>query len=283
MTEAVFGLSGEQLAALPSIYKENLLQGKTAVISGGSGGIGKSIAWLYSRLGAKVVLLGRDAAKLRQVKADIESAGGLVAVFNVNIKDPDAVRAVQQEIIAQQGGFDILVNCAGGQFPRPAIDISDNGWRAVVDTNLSGTWFMMQTAARYWRDQKRAGIIINIVTVVDRGMVDMAHSCAARAGVIHLSKTVAIEWAQYNIRTNCIAPGVIASEGMAVYTDAARAPFPDSNPMKRFGSPWEIAQAAVYYGSDASAFITGDTMTVDGGGRLWGDLWPHGKPDYFRV
>ena len=146
---------------------------------------------------------------------------------------------------------------------------------------INGTWFMMQAAAQRWRDAKKPGNIINIVTVIDRGMPDIAHTCAARAGVIYASKTVAVEWAQYGIRGNCIAPGIIASEGMKVYPQEAVNEFPRSNPMQRFGSAWDIAQACAYLGSDASQFMTGEVMTLDGGGRLWGELWPYSKPEYF--
>ena len=141
---------------------------------------------------------------------------------------------------------------------------------------------MMQHAARQWRDRKQQGSIVNIVAVVPRGMNGGAHTCAARAGVIHLSKTVAVEWAEYNIRVNCVAPGVIFSEGMLAYSPEALSEFDKSNPMKRFGTPWDIAQACVYLGGPSGSFITGEVLTLDGGGQLWGDLWMQGRPDYFR-
>jgi len=123
--------------------------------------------------------------------------------------------------------------------------------------------------------------VVNVVTVVDRGMPGVAHTCAARAGVIALSRTVAVEWAPLRIRVNCVAPGVIATEGMAVYPEAARAAFPRSNPMLRAGEPRDVAEAIVYLAAPSAAFITGETVVVDGGGRLWGELWTNGKPDYF--
>jgi citronellol/citronellal dehydrogenase len=282
MTAHPFGLSDSELHTLPCAYRDDLLAGITVVVSGGASGIGKATAWLCGRLGAEVVLVSRDAAKLDAARAAMAAAGLRVVAYPLNIRDPDQVRDTLATITAEVGNFTVLINSAGGQFPKPALDITDNGWRAVVDTNLNGTWYMMQAAARLWRDRGRGGAIVNLVAVVDRGMVDMAHSCAARAGVIHLSKTLAVEWAPLGIRVNCVAPGVIASEGMTVYSDTARAAFPGSNPMMRFGSPWEVAQAVVYLASPAAAFITGDTLTIDGGGRLWGELWPHAKPDYFK-
>jgi citronellol/citronellal dehydrogenase len=176
----------------------------------------------------------------------------------------------------------VLVNSAGGQFPQPAIDYSPKGWRAVIDTNLNGTWWMMQAAARTWRDTGKGGAIVNVVTVINRGMPGVAHTCAARAGVIYLSKTLAVEWAPLNVRINCVAPGVIATEGQGVYDPEVRAAFPKANPMRRWGSPWEIAEANIFLASDAARFVTGEVLTVDGGGSLWGELWTAGKPDYFN-
>lgn len=280
---AEFGLDVQALARLQSVYRPDLLAGKRLLVSGGSSGIGKAIAWLCGRLGAEVILLARDPHKLDAAVAELRGAGISAHACSLSIRDPEQVRRALQTLVATHGAFDGLVNSAGGQFPKPALGISDNGWRAVIDTNLNGTWYMMQAAAHLWQQQQRPGALVNIVAVAEHGMVDMAHSAAARAGVIALSKTVAVEWAPLQIRVNCVAPGVIASEGMRVYTEAARKAFPASNPMQRFGSPWEVAQAAVYLLSDAAGFITGDTMTVDGGGRLWGELWPYAKPDYFKV
>jgi citronellol/citronellal dehydrogenase len=140
----------------------------------------------------------------------------------------------------------------------------------------------MQAAARAWRDAGRGGTIVNIVAVVERGMPGVAHTCAARAGIIHLTRTVAVEWAPLRIRVNCVAPGAIETEGMAVYPPEARAAFPRSNPMLRMGDPWDVAEACVYLAGPSGQFVTGETLTVDGGGRLWGELWTAGKPAYFE-
>jgi citronellol/citronellal dehydrogenase len=140
---------------------------------------------------------------------------------------------------------------------------------------------MMQAAARGWRDAGRPGAIVNIVLTVDRGMPGVAHSTAARAGVIGLSKTVAVEWAEHGIRVNCIAPGPILTEGMRVYPPETFARIPRMNPMMRFGDPWDIADAAVYLSTPASKFVTGETLTVDGGATLGGEFWLIEKPEHF--
>lgn len=276
-----FGLTHEQLWEQKLIYAEDLFAQQRVLISGGSGGIGKAVAWFFARLGATVILTGRDEAKLETTADALRSKKLSVETFCFDIRDPDAVEAAMTSVFSN-GGLQLLVNNAGGQFPKPAMDITANGWKAVVDTNLNGTWFMMQAAARHWSASSSAGRIINIVTVVDNGMPNMAHTCAARAGVVHASKTVAVEWAPHQIQVNCIAPGVIDSEGMKAYSDQARAAFDLANPMKEYGSVWDIAQACGYLASDASRFITGEVLTVDGGGRFWGELWTDHKPEYFK-
>jgi len=140
---------------------------------------------------------------------------------------------------------------------------------------------MMQAAARNWRDRGIPGSIVNIVTVVWRGMPGVAHTCAARAGVIYLSKTLAIEWAPLDIRVNCVAPGAIATEGMDVYSDEARRDMPRSNLMQRFGEATDIADAVTYLIGPSGGFMTGEVVVVDGGNQVWGDQWTIPRPDYF--
>jgi citronellol/citronellal dehydrogenase len=141
---------------------------------------------------------------------------------------------------------------------------------------------MMQAAAKRWRDAGQGGSIVNIVVVTTHGLYGVAHSVAARAGVIGLSRSVAVEWAPYKIRVNCIAPGSIKTEGWKVYDPKVRAGYSRTNPMMRAGSAWDIAEAAIYLGGPSGGFITGEMLTVDGGGQLWGETWTTGKPDYFR-
>jgi citronellol/citronellal dehydrogenase len=265
-------------ATRPTVYRDDLFAGKTALVTGGGSGIGQAIAFLFGRLGARVVICGRKAEKLEAAAKAMREAGIAVEAIPCNIRASEEVTALFDQI----GAPDILVNNAGGQFPQPAIDFSAKGWNAVIDTNLNGTWHMMQAAARAWRDAGRGGTIVNIVAVVERGMPGVAHTCAARAGIIHLTRTVAVEWAPLRIRVNCVAPGAIETEGMAVYPPEARAAFPRSNPMLRMGDPWDVAEACVYLAGPSGQFVTGETLTVDGGGRLWGELWTAGKPAYFE-
>jgi citronellol/citronellal dehydrogenase len=281
VTARRFGFSPEELWAHPTVFRDDLLAGRVVVVSGAGSGLGRATALLCARLGARVAIAGRSAEKLETVAAFAAAHGRRMLAVPTNIRDPDQVARLFEQAWSALGPIDVVVNSAGGQFPQPAIDYSVKGWNAVIDTNLNGTWYMMQTAARRWRDARRGGAIVNVVTVIDRGMPGVAHTCAARAGVIYLSKTVAVEWAPLGIRVNCVAPGAIETEGMAVYPPEAFATFHRSNPMKRFGDAIDIAEACVYLAAPAGKFVTGEVLTVDGGGRLWGDFFAAGKPAYF--
>ncbi len=279
-----WGTSNEELATRPLAFRADLLAGQTFLISGGGSGIGRAIAYACVRLGADVMICGRRAEKLE------ETARGIrlhlkrdIGTMPMSIRDPDAVASLIEATYARFGRLDTLVNNAGGQYPQAAIDFSVKGWLAVIDTNLNGTWYMMQSAARRWQAEGRPGNIVNIVAMVWRGMPQVAHTCAARAGVIYLSKTVSTEWAPLKIRVNCVAPGSIDSEGLNVYERADAELFKYSNPLHELGDVLDIAQAVVYLSAPTAKFITGEVLVVDGGNNQFGDVWPAGMPDYYKV
>jgi citronellol/citronellal dehydrogenase len=279
---AKLGLTDAELAVHPTAFAGDAFKDQVVVVSGGAGGIGRAIAWLFARLGAHVALVGRDQGKLDALVAQFSGRGLKASAHATDIREPEAVNALFDGIWDAQGRIDSLVNSAGGQFPQAAIDFSVKGWNAVINTNLNGTWYMMQAAAQRWRDHKHPGSIVNIVVVTTHGLYGIAHTIAARSGVIGLSRAVAVEWAPLNIRVNCVAPGAIETEGWKVYSPEARAAYPHSNPMMRTGSPWDVAEASVFLAGSSAKFITGETLTVDGGGQLWGETWTTGKPAYFR-
>jgi citronellol/citronellal dehydrogenase len=275
------GLTDDELSVQRTVFVSDALKDMVVVASGGAGGIGRAIAWLFTRLGAHVVVVGRDQAKLESLASKLVAKGLKASAHIADIKDPDAVTVLFDTVWKVHGRVDSLINSAGGQFPQAAIDFSVKGWNAVINTNLNGTWFMMQAAAQRWRDASHRGSIVNIVVVITHGLYGIAHTIAARSGVIGLSRSVAVEWAPLNIRVNCVAPGAIETKGWKVYTPEARAAYPRSNPMMRAGSAWDIAEACVYLAGPSGGFITGETLTVDGGGQLWGETWTTGKPPYF--
>lgn len=277
------GLDEAALATRETVFRPDLLAGHRILITGGGSGMGKAAAFLAARLGADVAICGRAQEKLEATRDAIRAATGRdILIRAMTIRDPDACEALIGEVHDRLGGLDTLVNNAGGQFPQDAIDFSRKGWLAVIDTNLNGTWWMMQEAARRWRAEGQPGHVINMVANVERGMPQAAHTCAARAGVIYLSRTVATEWAPFRIRVNCVGPGVIETEGFGVYPEEALGRFHMANPMKLRGNAWDVAEAIVYLASPAARFVNGDLMIIDGGQAQWGVVWPGGMPDYFN-
>lgn len=277
-------MTDEELVTWPLSFRDDALAGQVCLVSGGGSGIGRAIAYVLARLGAEVAICGRRAEKLEETAEGIKKhLGKTIMTRAMTIRDPDAVHTLLDETWERFNGLSVLVNSAGGQYPQAAIDFTPKGWNAVIDTNLNGTWYMMQNAARLWREHGVTGSVVNIVAVVARGMPQVAHTAAARAGVIYLSKTLSVEWAPLGIRVNCVAPGSIATDGLNVYPRAAAEAFSVSNPMKRLGDVIDIAQSVVYLSAPSGKFITGELLTVDGGRQNWGEDWPGGIPDYFRV
>ena len=284
MAARTWGFDDDQLAAHPTVYRDGLFDGQAVLVSGGGSGIGRATAFLLARLGARVMICGRDAAKLAATADAIKRLiGSDVAVKAMTIRDPEQVAALMDEAFERLGRLDALVNNAGGQFAQEAIDFSPKGWNAVVDTNLNGTWYMMQAAARRWRDRGEGGSIVNIVASIERGIPQQAHSCAARAGVVHVSKTVAIEWAPLRIRVNCLAPGMIATSGLNNYPSEMLERLGKGNPMRAMGDVWDIAEGVVFLTAPTAKFVTGELLHINGGSHLWGQSWPLGIPDHFKV
>jgi len=279
---AEFALDSDTLLHRPSVFRPDVMKGHRVLVTGGGTGLGRAAALLYGRLGAKVAICGRRIEKLEETNAlALEITGQPIFMRALSIRDPEAVERFMNEVHAELGGLDTQINNAGGQFPQDAIDFTRKGWLAVIDTNLNGTWWMMQEAAKLWRATKQPGNIINVVATVDRGCPQTAHTGAARAGVIALSKALAVEWAPHKIRVNCLAPGAVQTEGFRMYPSKGLDTFRESNPMKAVGSPFDIAEGFVYLSSPAASFITGTLMVIDGGHAVWGDAWPAGRPDYF--
>jgi citronellol/citronellal dehydrogenase len=278
-----FGFSDAELLVHPTVYAPELFKGKVALVSGGGSGLGKAMAVLYARLGASLVICGRKPEKLDGAVSLLRGLGADVEAVAMSIREPEEVESLMDRAWARHGRLDVLVNNAGGQFAQPAIDFTVKGWKAVIDTNLNGTWYIMQAAAKRWRDHRQAGSIVNVTATVSRGLPHMAHSVAARAGVIHLSKTVAVEWAPLGIRVNCLGVGCVESSGFAHYSEEGRKTFAESNPMRHPGDVWDVAEGCVYLAGPSGKFITGEVLTIDGGQQMWGDFWSAGRPDYFKI
>ena len=281
--EPVFGFTRAELQKRETVFAPGLFEGQTVVVTGAGGGLGLAIASLFARLGANVAICGRNSEKMESAAEFLRLLGGDVMTREMTIRDPEQAAAFVQAVHDRFGQLDVLVNNAGGQFPQPALDYSINGWNAVIDTNLNGTWWMMQSAAKKWVETGTSGNIVSIVADVWRGMPGIAHTCAARAGVIFLSKSVAVEWAPHGIRVNCVAPGCCESTGFGNYPPEGAATFEESNPMRRAGDEWDVAEGVIYVAAPSGKFVTGEVLNIDGGQQMWGDPWPTGRPDYFRI
>jgi len=279
-----FGPGDEALATLPTVYRDDLFAGKVVLVSGAGSGIGKAIAFLFARLGATLAICGRKADKLEDCAEKLRALSGREVYWHpMTIREPEQVDTLLSAVWERFGGLDVMVNNAGGQFAAHAMDFSVKGWNAVIDTNLNGTWYMMQGAAKRWVAQGKPGSIVTIAAAVDRGLPGMAHTAASRAGVISLSRTLAVEWAEHGIRLNCIGAGAIESTGFNNYQEENVPGFYTCNPMKRAGDVQDIAEAVVYLAAPSGKFITGEVINVEGGMMLWGEFWPAGMPDYFKV
>jgi len=258
-----------------SVFRDGLFEGKVAVVTGGGSGIGKAIATELGRLGARVMIAARNAERLEVAATELRELGIEVATAVCNIREEDQIAALMAATVERFGAIDILVNNAGGQFPSPAGYIRTKGWKAVNETNLQGTFLCCREAYIAWM-QDHGGAIVNIVADMWRGFPGMAHTGAARAGVVNLTQTLAVEWAHNGIRVNGVAPGIVMSSGVATYDPFFQEQFlamKDNIPAKRLGTVWEVASATAWLASEGASFVSGDTLRVDGAGSLWRLHW----------
>jgi peroxisomal 2,4-dienoyl-CoA reductase len=264
----------------PSIFRTGLLDGQVALITGGATGIGYGIAELLSTLGAHVVLASRKRENLDAAVARLESAGRLASAEQLDVRDADAVKATIQKVATERGRIDLLVNNAAGNFYTPSESMSVNAWRSVIEIDLFGTFYCSQAVAPVMRAQG-GGRIVNItMTLHYRGWPQMAHATAAKGGIDALTRTLAVEWAPVGIRVNAIAPGPIPTEGVRkAFTPPPGSGVPDLGmvekamdeyakktiPLRRWGTPADIANMVAFLASPAGDWITGAILVVDGG------------------
>jgi citronellol/citronellal dehydrogenase len=245
------------------------------LVTGGGSGIGLATAFEMVRLGARVAICGRTTAKLEQAAAQLiaASAPDRVLAATCDIREPAQVEQMIKNVIDQWQRLDVVVNNAGGQFPSPAQMISPNGFLAVVKNNLVGTFHVCREAANQWMIPHKHGRIVNVIANIYRGFPGMVHTGAARAGVENMTMTLAVEWAQFNILVNAVAPGIILSSGTAQYPPQLLERGIKETPLKRAGTCEEVAAAIVFLASPAAAYISGATLRIDGAQSLWGHTW----------
>jgi len=257
-------------AQLDTVFRDGLFDGQLALVTGGGTGIGLAVARLLGRLGARVVIAARTEDRLERAAASLRSEGVAAHAIPLNIRDETQVAAVFDRIGEEHGLPDLLINNAGGQFSAPSLEISPNGFRAVVDLNLNGTWHMCRAYGERLVAAKRPGRIVNIVLCLESGMPGMAHAGAARAGVVNLTRTLAVEWARYGVTINAIAPGTIDTEALAQYDAASMAEGVAKLPIPRMGTAHEVAELTAFLLSPAGSYITGALLPLDGGEHLMG-------------
>jgi citronellol/citronellal dehydrogenase len=249
-----------------SVFAPGLLHGRVVVVTGGGSGIGRCTAHELASLGAHVVLIGRNLAKLQDVAGEIVADGGRASFHACDIRQEDTVRTVVTAIVGAHGRIDGLVNNAGGQYITPLENISAKGWQAVIDTNLTGG-FLMARECYVQSMQDKGGSVVNIVADMWGSMPGMGHSGAARAGMVNFTETAALEWAKSGVRVNAVAPGYIASSGMDHYPEEAGPMLREMRetvPAGRFGNEAETSAAIVFLLSPAASFISGSVLRVDG-------------------
>jgi peroxisomal 2,4-dienoyl-CoA reductase len=263
------------------VFRDGLLDGQVALITGGGSGIGRGIADLLASLGSHVVLASRKLERVELAATEIRAAGGRASGVAVDVREPERVQQMMADVHREHGRIDLLVNNAAGNFYAPSETLSANAWKSVVEIDLYGTFFCSQAVLPLMRAQG-GGAIVNIsMTLHYRGWPLMAHATAAKAGIDALTKTLALEWARDRVRVNAVAPGPIPTEGVR----KAFTPPPSAEgvvdlfaqeramesyakkmiPLQRFGSPEDIANMVVFLASPAGAWITGAIMVVDGG------------------
>ena len=249
-----------------SVFKENLFAGQNIIVTGGGSGIGRCTAHELAALGARVVLIGRKQEKLDAVAAEIAEDGGQALGFSCDIRDEEAVKTTVGDVYKAVQVVHGLVNNAGGQFPSPLALISQKGWETVVRTNLTGG-FLMAREVFLQGMNKNGGAIVNIVADMWGGMPGMGHSGAARAGMVNFTQTASYEWGSCGVRVNAVAPGWIMSSGMDTYPEGFKQTLKTLRaavPLKRMGNESEVSGAICFLLSDAAAFISGDTLRIDG-------------------
>ncbi len=254
------------------LFRDGLFADKTVLITGGGTGIGKQLALDFAALGAHVVIAARREERLRAVVDEIESRGGEGSFKLLDIRDEDRVDTVVGEVFEERGGLDVLINNAGGNFVGPAMAMSPNGWRTVIDINLNGTFLMSRAVGLRWLKAGVPGRIINMsATNAHNGSPLMAHSGASKAGINSLTETLAVEWGAAGITVNAILPGPVRTEGSdeRLWTDRSTVEKLEARiPLGRFATPEDISPLVQFLASDAGAFITGSLITIDGGDRL---------------
>lgn len=249
-----------------SVFREDCFKGKVAIVTGGGSGIGRCSAHELASLGANIALVGRNEDKLLTVQKEIADGGGHAECFVCDIRDEESVKSLVSAVLQRFNRIDHLVNNAGGQYATPVEKISKKGWEAVISSNLTGGFLMARECYNQWMCD-HGGAIVNMSMDMWNGAPDMAHSGAARAGMVNFTMTAALEWGCSGVRVNAVAPGLIFSSGVDTYPPAVQQrllEFKNHVPLGRTGTEAETSSAIVFLLSEGAAYISGSTICIDG-------------------
>jgi NAD(P)-dependent dehydrogenase (short-subunit alcohol dehydrogenase family) len=256
----------------PAVIAPLALKGRVAIVTGGGTGIGLAIAKRLGGLGATLVFGSRNSANLEMGSAELRRAGFDSLACQVDVRKPEQVDEMVHRVIHHYGHVDILINNAAGNFVCRAEELSPNGWNAVIGSVLNGSFYCSRAVGRQMIQRGRGGTIVSVLAnYVWTGSAGTVHSAAAKAGVMSMTQTLAVEWARHKIRVNAVAPGPIESAGAARQlwnSPEAVERITRSVPLNRWGRASEVADAVAFLVSDHAGFITGETLTVDGGAWL---------------
>lgn len=249
------------------------LDGRTALVTGASSGLGRHFAGTLARAGARLVVAARRTDRLQALVAQLREAGHQALAVPMDVTEPASVAAAFDAIVGEWGAPDLVVNSAGVAVSRPLLEQSVQDWDSVVDTNLKGAWLVSQEAARRLLAQDRPGAIVNIASITgERVAGGVAPYCASKAGLLHLTRAMALELARAGIRVNALAPGYVATELNAGFlASEAGERLKARIPQKRFGQPEDLDGPLLLLASDAGRFMTGSVIAADGG-HLVGSL-----------
>ena len=254
------------------MFADNLLKDQVAVITGGGTGIGLAVSKRLGELGARVAIASRNSGNLERGSSELRRSGLDPLCIQLDVRNPEQVDEMVQRVIRHFGRIDILVNNAAGNFICRAEDLSPNGWNAVIGIVLNGSFYCSRAVGRHMIERGKGGAIVSVLAnYVWTGSAGTIHSAAAKAGVMSMTQTLAVEWARHRIRVNAVAPGPIESAGAAKQlwnTQDAMERITKMVPLRRWGQPSEVADAIVFLVSNQSGFITGETLTIDGGAWL---------------
>jgi len=263
-----------------SVLRDDALAGRVVLVTGGGTGIGRAVALACARAGANLAVCGRRSEPLAEVAKQVADLGRECLTISCDVREPEQVTRLVDDVLAGYGRIDVLANGAGGQFMAAAEQISVGGWRAVHRLAVEAAWSVTREVAIRAMIPHRSGLVVFVAFSPRRGIPGMVHATAARAAVENLAAGLSLEWSRYGIRSVAVAPGTILTDGLRVqYPQEAIDEWTRAVPLGRLGDPDEVGELVAYLATDAARYVTGTTVVIDGGADAWGTGRPVPDPE----